>query len=311
MLFGVPNTCWNLSPHKPSGETENPTKKKAKQNKCWATVPGTSQLWKLPTNRIVSMTFLNLSRRGSLVLNSAALLKLRFPSRRMQVLWRGYCSQSQVLPSEHMHVQHRVKRRCHCQYQKSPSTMWNEGETHEETQATVSATGSWWEPALLLMLLFSLWSIPLPLPWQVISTPLSFIPLCQHKSLYSWTMTQSGKLIQLKINFFPFFFFFSWLCYFYRLSNLVQCAATRNFVPAKGKAQQKKTSTSTLEVLDFINWKWSYGAVKVKTIPSYKTNLLYGVRLVLQVSFPNFSLFRLYVLQSKIFCLLCTHVINS
>ena len=167
---------------------------------------------------------------------------------------------------------------------------------------------SWWKPALLLTLLFPLWSIPLPSPWQAISMPLSFLPLCQHESLYSWTMTQSGELIQLKIN----SFFFSG-CVTSTLSQIWFTAwPQENLFQQKERLSKKKeTSTTTLEVLDFSNWQWSHGAVKVKATHSYKTTCCMVSGWLLQVSLPNFSLFRLYVLQSKMFCLVCTHVINS
>lgn len=118
---------------------------------------------------------------------------------------------------------------------------------------------------------------PLSLPWQALSMPLSFLPLCQHESLYSWTMTQTRELIQLKTKLFFFpgcvtstlsqFWFTVWL-----QENLFQ--------PKERLSKKKETSTTIVEVLDFISWKWYYGAMKVKTTPSYKTSLLYSARQV-------------------------------
>lgn len=91
-------------------------------------------------------------------------------------------------------------------------------------------------------------------------------------------MTQSGELIQLKINFFSFFSG----CVTSTLSQIWFAVwPQENLFQQKERLSKKKeTSTTTLEVLDFINWKWSYGAVKVKATPSYKTYVLYAVKVV-------------------------------
>lgn len=89
-----------------------------------------------------------------------------------------------------------------------------------------------------------------------------------------------GNWSNWKLIFFSFFFFPG-----YVTSTLSQIWFTvwpqeNLFQQKESLSKKKETSTTTLEVLDFINWKWSYEAVEVKTTPSYKTNLLYGVRLV-------------------------------
>lgn len=227
--------------------------------------PGTSWLWILPTNRKKSVAFLNLFCGGFLLLDSATPLLVR-----VSKLQDAGPSEEDIahmaehfLLSSFMYVPCRAKRRCHCQYQSSPSTAWNWGETHEETQATISAVRSWWKQALVLTLLFSLWSILFSCPGRpfhafVIPSIVPAWELVQlnHDSVWGIDPTENWFFKY----FFPFSFF--WQCYSYPLSILVHCVATRKLVPAKVKAQQKEASSTALEVLDFIKWKWSCGALE-------------------------------------------------
>lgn len=145
MSLSVLNTCWNLSLHTQTSETDNPTKKP--QNKIevgqWVLVLLDSEynlqteekkiccfsepfLWRFLTPRFCD-----------------SCISQSFQAAGSRSFRGGYCSQSwTLLLSSFMCVQCRAKRRCICQCQSSPSTVRNWGETPEETQATISAAWS-------------------------------------------------------------------------------------------------------------------------------------------------------------------------
>lgn len=78
MSLSVLNTCWNLSLHTQTSETDNPTKKP--QNKIevgqWVLVLLDSE-YNLQTEEKKSVAFLNLFCGGSLLLDSVTLVLVR------------------------------------------------------------------------------------------------------------------------------------------------------------------------------------------------------------------------------------------
>lgn len=128
--------------------------------------PGTSWLWILPTNRKKSVAFLNLFCGGFLLLDSATPLLVR-----VSKLQDAGPSEEDIahmaehfLLSSFMYVPCRAKRRCHCQYQSSPSTVWNPwGNTgHHFSCVKLVETSTGANTALLTV------EHPLLLPWQAI-----------------------------------------------------------------------------------------------------------------------------------------------